>query len=209
MFKFLKRNKKTDIQLARELHRKLKKGWDTNKFTRGGKIIELKEVYPSRSGNLYFIHKNILDLHVVRQIELSKSLQQISFNLDGSSLDKFEKECHEANNRGDQQRVSDLLNDLSIRRKRIIPKECFLNVAMSLIYRHDENPYLYEKSIRDAKMVEINRDPELMSFFLSLGFAEGSHYLKEDNLKDWNARSLQDFLNIWFREQMDKATSST
>jgi len=84
-----------------------------------------------------------------------------------------------------------------------------LNVAMSLIYRHDENPYLYEKGIRDAKMAEINKDPELMSFFLSLGFAEGSHYLKEENLKDWNARNLQDFLNIWFREQMDKATSST
>jgi hypothetical protein len=205
---FFKKEEKTDIQKARELHAKLKKEWDKNKHITGGKVIELQEIYPSRGGNLYYVHSNILDLHVCRQMELAKALQGIQFNVDSKELDRWIEDTRKANSGPDSQYLVDQkLTDLELRRKRLPQMKMFLTVAMALIYRHDECPYVWEANKRDAKWREINKDPDLHSFFLSEGYAEGMHSLKAESLTDWNAQSLSDFLDKWRQQELDKAAS--
>jgi hypothetical protein len=63
--------------------------------------------------------------------------------------------------------------------------------------------------MRDAKLREINSDPDLRSFFLSEGYAVGRVYLKEENMQDWKTQNLQDFLNIWLEEEMGKVSKNS
>lgn len=189
-----------------DMHKRLKKQWDSNKFATGGKIIDLMHVYTSRAGNLYFVHKNILDLHVVRQIELTKALQRIQFNVDEQFITQWIKGMRSKINTEQVHQMHAHLNDLEVRRKQIPPAQVFLHVALPLIMRHDENPYTWQPNIKDAKLREITNDPDLHSFFLSVGFAESHPYLKEENLKDWKMQNLEGFLKHWTQELVNKAT---
>lgn len=194
---------KADQNIA--LHKKLKKQWDSDKFTTGGQSIDLMQIYVSRAENVYYCHKDIMQIHVVRQRELTLALQRVAFNIDDRELDKWIKGMRDKINTEQTYQMHAHLNDLEIRRKKIPQAEVFISCALPLILRHDENPYTYQKNIRDAKMREIASDPDLRSFFLSEGYAEGARSLKAENLKDWKMQSLQDFLDHWTQEQMDRA----
>lgn len=200
-----KRNKGPSIEDRNmALHRKLKKEWDSNKAITAGQTIELMQVYTSRAGNLYFCHKNILDLHMVRQVELTKALQRIAFNVDDKFLDKWIKGMRDKINTELPYQMHGHLNDLELRRKKIPEHEVFLAVALPLIIRHDENPYTWQSSMRDAKLRELASDPDLHSFFLSEGFVEGKACLKVENLNAWKMQNLEDFLQHWAKQLQDQ-----
>ncbi len=171
---FKRKPKPSKIQQNREKHKNLKKLWDSTKSISGGAPIELLESYYDKDGNIYYIHKNITDLHISRQFEFNKAMQGIEWGVTTAVLKGRLKQIDKALNSddpADKTRGLKAVSDLQLRMERIPEKRMFLELAMALIYRHDENPYIYETAMRARKIQDIARDPNLESFFFvrSLG----------------------------------------
>ncbi len=190
-----KRSKPTRIELSRAQHKKLKKVWDNQKSFTGGSPIELQEAYFDRGGNIYYTHKNITDFHISRQFVFNKSMQGIEWGLTEKAITRRLDQI-EVSLQGDEDARAEGLRqvaDLKLRMKRCAEKEMFLELGMCLIYRHDENPYIYEKNIRTRKLQDMANDPHLESFFLSEAWVHSKGFLSQDRWGDYNVQSFQDF----------------
>lgn len=200
---FFTKTKPTTIELNRLKNKKYRKVWDSTKSISGGTPIELQEAYYDKDSNIYYTHKNISDLHISRQFEFNKAMQGIEWGLTTQVL-KSRLEQIEIALQGDQMARDEGLkqvNDVKLRMKRIPEKQMFLELAMCLIYRHDENPYIYEKNLRARKLRDIDNDPNLESFFLSVAWVHSKGYLGQVKLADYKIQSFQDF-QAYFTEKI-------
>lgn len=207
----LKKPKPTGIELNRTKHKKLKKVWDSTKSLTGGSLIELQEAYYDSQSNIYYTHKNITDFHISRQFVFNKSMQGIEWGLTTKVLTRRLDQI-EVSLQGDEAAREQGLrqvNDLKLRIKRIPEKEMFLELAMCLIYRHDENPYIFEPALRTRKLRDMLRDPNLESFFLSEAWVHSKGFLNQDKLADYKIQSSQDFQDYFDKKIIEAITSST
>ena len=209
---FKSKPQKTKIQFNRERHKELKKVWDSTKSISGGAPIELLEAYYDKSSNIYYIHKNITDLHISRQFEFNKAMQGIEWGVTTQVLKGRLKQIEEALKSEDaavKTRGLKSVSDLQLRMDRIPEKRMFLELAMALIYRHDENPYIYETAMRARKLQDIAMDPNLESFFLSEAWAISKEYLNPDRLADYKIQYFPDFQAYLMEREIQKIERST
>ena len=101
------------------------------------------------------------------------------------------------------------VSDLQLRIDRIPEKRMFLELAMALIYRHDENPYIYETAMRARKLQDIAMDPNLESFFLSEAWGISKEYLNPDRLADYKIQYFPDFQAYLMEREIQKIERST
>lgn len=215
MFKRLKTHfkcsKPSRIELSRVQHKKLKKVWDTTKTLTGGSPIELQEAYYDRGGNIYYTHKNITDFHISRQFVFNTAMQGIEWGITTKALTRRLDQI-EVSLQGDEAARDEGLkqvSDLKLRMSRIPEKEMFLELGMCLIYRHDENPYIYEKNLRTRKLRDMANDPHLESFFLSEAWVHSKRFLGSDKWGDFKIQSFQDFQAFLDERIMEAIVSNT
>jgi len=209
---FKRKPKPGKIQQNREKHKQLKKLWDSTKSISGGAPIELLESYYDKDGNIYYIHKNITDLHISRQFEFNKAMQGIEWGVTTAVLKGRLKQIDNAlssEDPADKTRGLKAVSDLQLRMDRIPEKRMFLELAMALIYRHDENPYIYETAMRARKLQDIAMDPNLESFFLSEAWEISRGYLNPDKLVDYKIQYFQDFQAYLMEREVEKIVKST
>lgn len=209
---FKSKPQKTKIQFNRDRHKELMKVWDSTKSISGGAPIELLESYYDKSSNIYYIHKNITDLHISRQFEFNKAMQGIEWGVTTAVLKGRLKQIEDALNSddpADKTRGLKSVSDLQLRMERIPEKRMFLELAMALIYRHDENPYIYETAMRARKLQDIAIDPNLESFFLSEAWEISRGYLNPDKLADYKIQYFQDFQAYLMEREVEKIVKST
>lgn len=203
---------KTKIQFNRDRHKELMQVWGSTKSISGGAPIELLESYYDKSSNIYYIHKNITDLHISRQFEFNKAMQGIEWGVTTQVLKGRLKQIEEALNSEDaavKTRGKKSISDLQLRIDRIPEKRMFLELAMALIYRHDENPYIYETAMRARKLQDIAMDPNLESFFLSEAWELSKEYLNPDRLADYKIQYFPDFQAYLMEREVEKIERST
>jgi hypothetical protein len=203
---------KTKIQFNRDRHKELMQVWDSTKSISGGAPIALMESYYDKNGNIYYIHKNITDLHISRQFEFNKAMQGIEWGVTTPVLKGRLKQIEEALNSEDavvKTRGKKAVSDLQLRMERIPEKRMFLELAMALIYRHDENPYIYETAMRARKLQDIASDPNLESFFLSEAWGVSKSYLNPDRLEDYKIQYFPDFQAYLMEREVEKILKST
>lgn len=181
------------VEQHRQSHKELKQKWDQARMAASHKIVGLQEVHVSEAGNIYYIHTNILDIVFVRYMAMLKALQKVEFNLTLPELKKSLTYIRNANKKNDQQRIYKECDDIELRWTRLPQKRSILELAMCVIYRHDENPYIHNAVTQSKKLEEMQNDPELEVFFCEQGWEIAKPYLG-DSLGDFKQLSAADFL---------------
>jgi hypothetical protein len=192
------------VDANRQTHKKLMAQWDEAKLTSKGKIIGLQETFVSAAGSIYYTHTNILDVVFVRYIEMLKALQKIEFNLTKEELQQALMNIRRAAKKKDEVTVYKECDDIELRMTRLPQKRAIIDLALCMIYRHDENPYTYNAVTNAKKIEEMVTDGELEVFFCEEGWEMTKPYL-EGNLGDFKKLSVQDFLNQHLQQQKEKA----
>jgi hypothetical protein len=192
------------VEANREIHKNLKAKWDNSKLIAKGKQIGLQEAFVSAAGNIFYTHTNILDVVFVRYLEMLKALQKIEFNLTSDELKLSLMKIRNAAKNKDERTVYLTCDDIELRMTRLPQKRAIIDLALCMIYRHDENPYNYNAIIQSKKIEEMKIDGDLEVFFCEEGWEMTKPYLGE-NLEDFKTQSVQDFLNHILQTQKEKA----
>lgn len=220
--------KPTRVELNRAEHKKLKDIWDKSKVLTGGRPIELREEFYDRNGNIYYVHKNITDFHIARHEEYNKAIQGIQWSIQRDQVKRRIKDiisdlniCEKLAKSGNPTAIESQLNsakekcdDVLFRMDLLPEKRLILELAMVLIYRHDENPYLWEPQMKARKLQDAANDPNLEGFFLSAVWGTlktflTDSYLMGDKWVDFGALSYQDFQDYLMEEKIKKMVKSS
>lgn len=208
MFKFLKKEPpksefRQKVDENRQKHKSLKKTWDEIRLGAKLEQIGLQESHVDSKGNVFYTHTNILDIVFVRYMGMLEALQKIEFNLTLQEFKGILNNIRRAAKKGDEVTIYKECDDAEHRMTRLPQKRSILELAMTFIYLHDENPYTYNAVTQARKLDLITSDPELEVFFCERGWEIAKPYLPE-NSEGFNVSSVHDFLNKILEEKKKK-----
>lgn len=206
--KIFKRPEKSDfrktVDANRQKHKALKAKWDNARLAAKDTSIGLQEIHISEAGNIYYIHTNILDICFARYMEMLKALQKIEFRMTSKEFDLILDNILRANQKGDKDRISREVSDAKMRHSRLPEKRSIVELALTLIYRHDENPYKHNAIMQAKKITEMQNDADLEVFFCEEGWEKAKLFLPE-NLGAFKELNAADFLQQLLDQQKKKA----
>lgn len=188
----------TVYDLARQKHKELKREWDKGKE----KEITLTEAFAAE-GIVFYTLANIGDLSRIRQVQTQEYLNRVGFGITPAYLGQFERAAVDADKKGDTKRIISLHRELISRMKAAPVLLSLCELAAVSIFKHDENPYVFNMVAHTAKVKLMQTNDDLQLFFCEWGWAILAHTATMeakrgdptlmDKLEEWGITSQDDF----------------
>lgn len=180
----------------RATHVEMKKNWDSAQQSAGYQVVPLTEFTVDDFGNVYYINAAALHVCVDRMIEIERATLSTYFGLDANFMQAYNEAIQNAIAAKDLDLIATLQSEFIQRQKTLPAVEKLLILACLYLYRHDENPYIYDPVMQQNKLKTAQRSPYLRGFFLRLSWGLMVKLEQSDTRHgdDWSSRSEIDFL---------------
>ena len=194
MIKYLKSLFSTKPNTPEQHHRQLKQGWDSARLAANQKTLELVKVYTSAKGIPYFVYLDILDIPADRYIHVQKCLKALVMGLSDQFMAERLTALRTALASKNIAQATNIVADIEYRRANLPDDKMFTELAMLMLVRYDENPYIYNPLSEAQKRKDIEEDPDLRAFFLLYAWETSRLSFDQDRLAGWKIQSPTDFL---------------
>lgn len=195
----------------RQLHNKLKQGWDSQQLAAQLPLSPLTEYCVDALGNIYYINAAGLDINVDRVMAIERARIGAYHGIDDEYMIDYLAKIDKALADADLGLIRALHSDFKIRKNKLPAMEKLLHLACLYLYRHDENPYSLDLALQQVKVETAKRIPELRAFFLRLSWAMIVRQEEELSppLRVWSNRSETDFLNYLAGQSETRETKTS
>jgi hypothetical protein len=200
--------KEQDIwEKSRALHTKLKQGWDAQQTAAQLPLSPLTEYCQDALGNVYYINAAGLDVNVDRVHEIERARLAVFHGIDELYIAAYFEQMDKALATKNIGLIGALHSDFKVRKNKLPAMEMLLNLACLYVYRHDENPYVYDSVMQHSKLETAKAIPELRAFFLRLSWGVLVREQQElsPQQRGWSDKKETDF-QLYLAGQLEMRT---
>jgi hypothetical protein len=193
-FKWLKReNKPTIWDVARNTHAALLKEWNKH----AAKEIVLEERFVTADGRVYYTHKNIADLGVIREAKLRELTTRAAFGITPQRVANYETALSNAITQKSKDEILRISTNFVADMKTPPELLTLCELGALLVFRDDERPDTFNALIHAEKVKAAQLDDNAQFFFAFTGWAvihQTLHNLERaGKLGEWKLTSEADF----------------
>lgn len=188
---------------ARATHAALLKDWNKQRAVE----MVLQEQFITADGAVFYAHKNISDVGVIRERKMRELVLKTAFGITPARVAKFEKDLSAAieNKRTDD--VLKIAARMASDMKAAPELLALCELGALLLFRHDERPDTFNAAIHADKVRLMQLDDTAQFFFAIVGWEVTRQTLtalqQEDKLDAWKLTSEDDF-HVYFQNQVER-----